>query len=97
MNKVYRCKNYTVYDVNGGYIIHNTKLDFQQHHTHITNFHTCKYIIKLSINKTIPKQLSDYLIVSLIRLSNDKEYIENLKYLLNKNTKKKRRYHYKGE
>ena len=81
---IYKKKNFKIYDVgNNDYIVHNTKLDFKNHHTHLRNFHTCKFIIDLSIHKSIPKsKISDYLIISLIRLSNDNVYINNLKRLL---------------
>ena len=93
---VYRKKNFKVYDVGKGFIIHNSSLDFQNHHTHINNYNTCKYIINLSLHKTVPYHLSDYLLVSLIRLSNDKEYIENIERLL-ENNKKKRENKRKGK
>ena len=89
LNTIYKKKNFKIYDAGREYIVHNTKLDFQNHHTHINNFHTCKYIIDLSIHKTVPYHLSDYLLISLIRLSNDKDYIEKINKLLIQNKKKR--------
>lgn len=72
---IYKKKNYKIYDAgNGKYIIHNTNLDFENHHSHVHNFNTCKYIIDLCINKTVPYYLSEYLLESILRLSNDKSY-----------------------
>ena len=38
---IYKKKNFKIYDAGKGYIVHNTKLNFPDHHTHINNFHTC--------------------------------------------------------
>ena len=80
---IYRKRNFNVYDAGSDqYIVHNTDLDFTEHHSHIRNFKTCKFIIDLSLHKTIPKRLSNYLIVSLIRLTADEDYKEKLNKIL---------------
>lgn len=71
---VYKKKNYKIFDSKDGFIIYNTKYDFSNHHTHIKNFHTCKYIIDLCLSKTIPEDLSEYLLVSMKRLTEDKTF-----------------------
>ena len=64
---IYKKKNYKIYDAgNGKYIIHNTNLDFENHHSHVHNFNTCKYIIDLCINRTVPYYLSEYLLESIL-------------------------------
>ena len=88
MTVIYKKKNFKIYDAGNSYIIHNTKLNFVDHHTHIKNFHTCKYIIDLCIHKTVPYHLSDYLLVSIIRLSNDKEYISKIESKMKKKENK---------
>lgn len=76
---IYKKRNFNIYDSGKDqYIIHNTNHEFSSHHTHVRNFKTCKFIIDLAIHKTIPKHLSNYLIISLIRLSDDCDYIEKL-------------------
>lgn len=83
MNTVYHKRNFNVYSVNKKeFIVHNASLNFNEHHTHINRFSTAKYLINISIYKTIPKRLSDYLIVSLIRLTDDNEYKDKLYELL---------------
>ena len=57
MNTIYKKKEFKIYDANGQFIIHNSKLDFHSHHTHVNNFHTCKYIIDLCIYKHIPEKV----------------------------------------
>lgn len=83
---IYKKKNFKIYDAKTNYIVHNTKLEFKNHHTHVKNFHTCKYLIDMSIHESIPeKHLSDYLLVSLIRLSNNPDYIKKLNQILEQN------------
>ncbi len=83
---IYKKKNFKIYDAGTNYIVHNTRLNFKEHHTHIKNFHTCKFLIDMSIHESIPeKHLSDYLLVSLIRLSNNKVYINKLNHILDDN------------
>ena len=84
MVTIYKKKNFKIYDCGKNeYIIHNTSLDFKDHHTHVKNFNTCKFLIDLCIHKTVPNHLSDYLIISLMRLSSDSNYKFKLESLLN--------------
>ena len=80
---IYKKKSFKIYDAGKGYIVHNSNLEFHNHHTHINNFHTCKYIIDLCIHKTIPRHLSKYLLVSIIRLTNDNAYRNKIERILN--------------
>lgn len=89
LNTIYRKKNFKIYDAGKEYIIHNTKLDFHNHHSHINNFHTCKFIIDLCIHKTVPYHLSDYLLISIIRLTEDKNYKRKIEFKLEENKKKR--------
>ena len=89
MCTIYKKMNYKIYSDKNGYIVHNTKLDFNHHHTHINNYHTCKYIIDLCIHKTIPYHLSDYLLVSILRLTDDNSYKEKINLILKKSNSKK--------
>lgn len=99
MNLVYAEREYNIYLQYGkqgkGYIVHNTEKSFMDGHSHINNFNTAKYIVKLCKNKRIPYHLSKYLLISLYRVSNDNEYREKINILLvNKtnNQKQKRRF-----
>lgn len=89
-NTIYHKRQYNIYAIgNNEFIIHNSALPFEQHHTHIAKFSTAKYLINIVIHKSIPKHLSSYLIVSLIRLSDDKAYNDKLYQKLDENKKKK--------
>lgn len=85
---VYRKKNYKIYAAsnNDGYIVHNSACqEFAGHHTHIKNFKTCVYIINLCIHKTVPNHLSDYLLESILRLTNDRCYQRKIEEKLEEN------------
>ena len=80
---IYRKRNFSIYNAgNNQFIVHNTKIEFSKGHTHIRNFSTAKFIIELSLHKSIPKHLSNYLLISLIRINTDEEYIDKLKEML---------------
>lgn len=90
---IYKKYNYKIFESKDGYIVYNTRLKFESHHTHITDLNTCKFIIDLCIKKMVPHKLSDYLLVSIIRITDDKNYKEKIKNMLNDpNRKKKKRY-----
>lgn len=68
---------------NGVYIVHNTKKEFSKGHTHINNYNTAMYIAFLANYEKIPKKrhLSHYLIESIVRLSTNRKYIDQIKKL----------------
>lgn len=90
MNQIYKKKSYVIFRVRDGYIVHNKSKMFSKGHTHITNFDTAKYLINLSIRKTIPKHLSDYLLESLIRISGDEVYSKKIQAMRERQKREKR-------
>lgn len=84
MNQIYRKKSFIVFRAGDGYIIHNTEKSFKKGHTHIKNVNTAKYIVSLAAKKILPKHLSDYLLVSLLRLSNDDIYTAKIEKMRKK-------------
>lgn len=89
MNRIYRKANYNIYAFSdGGYIVHNMNLPFEKGHTHIRNYHTAKFLIDLSYHRSIPnKRLNKYLLESLIRISDSKEYKNKIYRILSKTKK----------
>ena len=76
------------------YIVHNTHKPFVSGHTHIRNYNTAIYVAQLTAFHRIPKNCSsEYLIQSLIRLSEEPDRIQKLKSLLPGKRKKKGRKH----
>lgn len=96
-NEVYQKKNFAIIKIEkSGYIVINKNKDFEDGHTHLESFKAAKMIIYLAINKLIPNHLSQYLIISLIRISEDSDYIKKLETLLaNKKNKTQQNYYNK--
>lgn len=93
MVRVAKMKYFNIYsNTEGAYIVHNTHKEFHEGHTHINNFNTAKYVAYLALYKKVPKKghLSDYLIESIIRLSDDKAYIRRMNQFKNVQHNKKR-------
>lgn len=82
MNKVYEKEDYYIYQVNHEYIIHNTKKEFPEGHTHVRNLKTAQYLIDLCIHKSIPHHIYKYFIISLSRITTDEQYKNKLLELL---------------
>ena len=84
MYQIMNIRYMKIYTDGHHYIIHNTKKEFKTGHTHINNFNTAKYIATLAIHCKLPNNnhISPYLIKSLIRISTDKNYINELDKLM---------------
>lgn len=95
MIRVSKMKHFNIYsNMENEYIVHNTRKDFEIGHTHINNYNTAKYVAYMALYKKMPKNnhLSLYLIDSVIRISDDKVYINKMNALkqdiINKKKKK---------
>ena len=73
--QVYQKEQYKVYRAGNGYIVHNSYYEFKEKHNHINNFKTAEKLIHCVINGEIPRSFNCYLLRSLIRISDDVEYI----------------------
>lgn len=98
-NEVYQKKNFSIVKIDkSGYIVINKNKPFEDGHTHLESFKAAKMIIDLAINKSIPRHLSQYLLISLIRISEDEEYIRKLRELVgNKKNKTQQNYYNKNK
>ena len=89
MVQIFKKNNFVIYSTGGKhseFIVHNKRKEFANGHTHINNFNTAKYIIYMSSKKIIPKKkISNYLLESIIRVSDNKAYIKRLTNILNIN------------
>ena len=89
---IYKKANFVIYDSSDGFIVVNKKSDFKSYHTHMKNFHTCKYLIDCCVNKRLPeKRTSNYIIHSLIRLTNDQIYKMKLESMIHTKTNGRKR------
>lgn len=74
--------DFKVYRASYGYIVHNTHKDFAEGHTHVENYNTCMVLIKLVERKQLPKSKSKHFIESLIRISDDRKYVNMISDLM---------------
>lgn len=80
--KIYQRKEYVIYQVKHGYIVHNTKKHFEEGHTHIHNYNKAKSIIDLAVRKKMPNTPRKWEIECLLRIVKDEKYKEELRSLL---------------
>jgi len=89
MNQIYSKGCFKVYHSDDGYILHNASMSGFSH-SHIKNYKACIWIINLSLQKKIPHNIPKYLLVSLIRVNDDVEYLRKLNELLEAKEKKQK-------
>lgn len=80
--KIYQRKQYTIYQVRNGYLIHNVNKEFENSHTHVRSFHKAKSLIDLCVRSKLPNKPVKWEIESLLRISNDKKYKNKLRKLI---------------
>lgn len=80
--QVYQEGSYKVYRAGNNFIVHNSKYVFKEAHTHVRTLNTAKRIIYCSNKHIIPKTFSEYLLVSLMRVSDDQIYNNKVQSLI---------------
>lgn len=78
----YAKSTFVIFQEGYDYIVFNKRGKFEDNHTHIKDLGVGRLMIKLVMNRELPESKSERFITSLIRLSNDEDYIEKLKLLL---------------
>lgn len=82
-NVIYEKKEFYIIQMNHHeFIVINRNKEFKCGHTHINNYNTAKYIVNLAVHESIPHHLSLYLLTSLVRISENKEYKDKIQALL---------------
>lgn len=84
-----------------GYRIENTKTGYRitldngsDKHSHIRSKSFCKKLIDYVVDEKIPRRVSNYVLISLTRLSTNQNYIKKVNQLLNsRNSKTKQKYY----
>ena len=80
---VFSKKHFRIIKEGDGFIVYNMNKPFKHGHTHIGNYNTAKYILNLAYYSSIPqKRTSNYLLESIIRISNDTDYIKHIQELM---------------
>ena len=80
--KIFQRKEYSIYRCSDGYIVHNTKKNFEEGHTHIHNYNKAKSIIDLAVRKKTPNTPRQWEIECLLRIVKDEKYKKKLRSLL---------------
>lgn len=80
--QVYQEDRFKVYRVGSNFIVHNSRYVFNEAHTHVRTLNTAKKIIYCTRHKIIPKTFPEYLLHSLIRVSDDHHYNEQVESLI---------------
>ncbi len=81
-NQVYQDGNFKVYRAGHHFIVHNAQYPFVEKHTHVKSYKQALKLIKCARFREIPRSLSAYLLISLIRLTDDEEYTYKLEELV---------------
>lgn len=80
--KIFQRKEYSIYKVSEGYIIHNTNKNFNKGHSHVRSFNKAKSLIDLCVRKKLPNTPRAWEIESLIRITNNNTYRNKLRNIL---------------
>lgn len=80
--RIFQRKEYSIYKVKQGYVVHNTNKEFSKGHTHVRSFNKAKSIVDLCVRKKLPNTPREWEIESLIRVTNNNTYRNKLRDLL---------------
>jgi hypothetical protein len=79
--RIFQRKEYSIYKVKRGYIVHNTNKEFRIGHTHVRSFKKAKSIVDLCVRKKLPNTPREWEIESLMRVTNNQTYRNKLRDL----------------
>lgn len=91
MHRIYKRKEFVVYETEYGYIVQNILMD-EFAHTHVNDRNDAIRLVWLSIGKKIPTRLNPYLLTSLKRINRDKTFLERIDARLEKRQQKQQYY-----
>ena len=75
---LYRRGSIIVFKARHGYVVHNTRKEFAEGHTHFVKLHSAKSAARMAHEKTIPNAGGFYFLTSLQRISTDENYIRRI-------------------
>lgn len=98
MVKVFEDRNFIILSGSckrsSSYILFNKNKLFKEGHTHLNNYKTAIWLSKLCTSKKLPLNLSsDYLLESLMRISDDESYTNKISELRELRKKKSHNYY----
>lgn len=95
LREIYKEENFIIVIAGNGYIVVNENKDFDNGHTHLRSVSACKKVIHCARFRTLNGDMNNYMLTSIIRVSEDESYIRRLKELIRvKSRKGKKRKYY---
>lgn len=92
--QVYQASEYKVYRAGNDYIVHHVRYDFEEKHSHLKSLNLAKQVIHCLRSRTIPKTQSNYVLVSLTRLTDDQHYRSQIEQLMDTRAQKGKKLKY---
>lgn len=92
--QVYQASGFKVYRAGNDFIVHHAKYDFDDKHSHLRSLNLAKQVIHYLKSRTVPRTQSDYVLVSLTRLTDDLHYKEQVEQLMDTRAQKGRKLRY---
>jgi hypothetical protein len=80
--QVYQALGYKVYRAGNDYIVHHAKYEFEDKHTHLKSLNLAKRVIHYLHTRSVPRTQSDYVLTSLLRLTDDPHYKDQVETLI---------------
>lgn len=92
--QIYQASGFKVYRAGNDYIVHHAKYEFDEKHSHLKTLNLAKQVIHYLKSRTVPRTQSDYVLVSLLRLSDDDHYKSQIGQLMETRQQKGRKLRY---
>ena len=74
---------FILFQVRNGWIVYNTNKEFENGHTHLKSKCSALAAIDFVLKEKIPKRSSNYYLISLIRISDNENYVGKVRELMN--------------
>lgn len=71
---LYRKWGYIIFKARRGFVVYNTSKQFENGHTHLNNFQSCKDAIGFCVECRVPLKAGLYYLTSLQRITKNKLY-----------------------
>lgn len=85
---IYRKDEFIILKVSEGFIVYNTKKEWENGHSHLKSFKAAKTAINLVQKGKLPRSREFYYLTTLQRISTEEKYIERIEQL--KQTRKEK-------
>ena len=94
LDKILQKKGFYIIKAGNSYIVVNSNKEFEKGHTHLRSYKSAVACIDFVLKGKIPKRCDFYYLTSLIRVSNDDDYIKRIEELIRVRKEKGRKASY---